>query len=128
MTEKTIPVKSEKDVATTREEERYLRPPVDIYETDDGLTVLCDMPGVNNENIDVNIDDNILTIQGRTEVESKGEPIYSEFNLANFFRQFELSEYVDQEKIAAELKNGVLTLHLPKAEKAKPKKVQIKVG
>ena len=112
----------------TRDQEQYLVPPVDIYETENGLTVVADLPGVENKDVDIRVDNGILTIQARASDGVRGEPRYSEFQLANFFRQFQLSEQVDQGKISAELRHGVLTLTLPKAEKAKPRKVEIKVG
>ncbi len=129
MTEKTIPAKAEaQNVTTTREDERFLKPPVDIYEKADGLVVICDMPGVDRDGIDIKIDNSVLTIQGKVAHAHDADAIYSEFGLMNFFRQFELSEEVDQEKISADLKNGVLTLTLPKVEKAKPKQITVKVG
>jgi HSP20 family protein len=128
MSEKTVPAKTNGQTPATREEERYLKPPVDIYEQDSKLVVVCDVPGVRTEDVDVKVDDNILTIQGKTSYKAPAEPGYAEFNLLNFFRQFELPEQIDQEKISADLKNGVLTVQLPKVEKAKPKQIQIKVG
>ncbi len=128
MTEKTIPIKrEEQDMATTREEERYLKPPVDIYEENHDLVVVCDMPGVAHDGINVSVDNNILTISGKVNHTDRNDEIYREFRLMSFFRQFELSEEVDQEKITAELKNGVLRVVLPKMEKVKPKKIQISV-
>jgi len=112
----------------TRDAERYLVPPVDIYETEQGLTVVADLPGVENKDVDIRVDDGVLTIQARTSEVAQANAVYSEFQLANFFRQFQLSEEVDQDKISAELRHGVLTLQLPRAEKAKPRKVEIKVG
>jgi HSP20 family molecular chaperone IbpA len=113
---------------TTHSRERTLTPPVDIYETPDGLVVLADLPGVSKEGLDVRVENDILTIRGTSSDGLPGEPIYREFELANYFRQFELSEKVDQNKITAELKHGVLTLKLPKAEEAKPKKIEVKVN
>jgi len=127
MTEKTVPVKTEKEVPATREEERYLKPPVDIYENELALVVVSDMPGVSHDNVDVGVDNNILTISGKVKHETCGDEIYREFSLLNFYRQFELSEEVDQDKISADLKNGVLTITLPKVEKPQPKKITIKV-
>lgn len=129
MKEKTVPAKAEPQaVAATREEDRYLRPPVDIYEKEDKLVVICDMPGVSSDQVEVKIDDGILTIQGKTSHKPKGEKIYSEFSLLNFFRQFELPDLINQVKISADLKNGVLALTLPKQEKAKPKQISVKVN
>lgn len=131
MTEKTIPVKKEaNDIQTTREETRYLIPAVDIYEREHELVVICDVPGVDQSGISVGVDENILTIEGKTldREEDVSKEIHREYRLANYYRQFELSDVIDQEKISAELKHGVLTITLPKAEKAKPKKIDIKVN
>ena len=101
---------------------------VDIYETPEGLAVLADLPGVAKDGLDVRVENSLLTIRARTSHAAAGEYIYREYDLVNFFRQFELNERVDQQKISAELKNGVLTLNLPKAEEAKPRKVEIRVA
>ena len=126
-TTQTNVIPAEKRTATTREESRFQIPPVDIYEDKDGLTVIVDMPGVDKENADVRVDNNILTIQGTVKPQAKGEGIYNEFLLLDYFRQFELSDFVDQSKISAELKHGALTIHLPKQEKAKPKQISVSV-
>lgn len=130
MTEKTVPVKKESgDLQITREETRYLKPAVDIYETEAALIVVCDVPGVDKSGITVGVDNNILTIEGKTlaREEDISKEVHREYRLANYHRQFELTEVIDQDKISAELKHGVLTITLPKAEKAKPKKIDIKV-
>jgi HSP20 family protein len=112
----------------TRSEERYVTPPVDIYETAEGLVVKADLPGVPKDALDVRVENNLLTIRGKGSHAAPGEPIYREYGLVNFFRQFELNERVDQQSISAELKHGVLTLRLPKAEEAKPRRVEVKVA
>ena len=89
--------------------------------------LLADMPGVAPNDLTIRLEDNILTIQGKAKHAIDSEPIYREFELVNFFRQFELSDQVDQEKIAARLNNGVLMLELPRAEKAKPRQIPVKV-
>ena len=99
-----------------------------IYETQNSLVLLADMPGVPKENLDVRVDQNTLTIQGKAQHLVKGELIYREIELTGFFRQFEISEDIATDKINAELKCGVLTLNLPKAEKAKQKKIEVKVS
>lgn len=132
MAEKTIPISSkERNPVTreeTRQEERHLSPPVDIYETAEGLTVVADLPGVDKADIDVRVDENMLTIKGKSKHFALGDPISAEYSLLNFFRQFELGEGVDQEKIFADLKQGVLTIQLPKAERVKPKKIKVSVA
>jgi HSP20 family protein len=132
MAEKTVPATSGGKLSTgredTRSQERYITPPVDIYETVVGLVVKADLPGVAKENMDVRVENNLLTIRGKAAHAAPGDPIYREYGLVNFFRQFELNERVDQQQISAELKHGVLTLNLPKAEEAKPRKIDVKLA
>jgi HSP20 family protein len=109
----------------TRHQERYMAPPVDIYETREGLVVLADLPGVAQEALDVRVEQNVLTIRGQARHGAPAEVVYREYDLVNFFRQFALSEKVDQRQITAELKSGVLTLTLPKAEAAKPRQIAV---
>jgi len=131
MAEKTVATNGQNQNAPSREgtrsQERYVTPPVDIYETAGGLVVKADLPGVEKENLDLQVENNLLTIRGKPTHTTAGEAIYREYELVNFFRQFELNEKVDQTKISAELKHGVLTLQLPKAEEAKPRKIQVRV-
>lgn len=112
----------------TRNQEQYITPPVDIYETPDGLVVLADLPGVVQENLEIRVDNNVLTLHGRASSTAPGEANYREYELMHFFRQFELSDKVDQGRITAELKHGVLRLHLPKAEEAKARKIDVQIG
>jgi HSP20 family protein len=111
----------------TRGMERFVPPPVDIYETEEGLVLLADLPGVAPNDLKIRLEDSILTIQARPKHLVEADPIYREFELVNFFRQFELSEEVDQEKIAASLNHGVLKLYLPRAEKAKPREIPVQI-
>jgi HSP20 family molecular chaperone IbpA len=113
---------------STRHHERYVAPPVDIYETQEGLVVLADLPGVAQEGLDVRVDNHVLTIRGHAHHAVPGEAIYREHEPVNFFRQFELSDTVDQSRITADLKWGVLTVTLPKAEKAKPRQIEVCVS
>ncbi len=117
----------EKSLAT-REDTRYLVPPVDIFETNDVLAVVVDLPGVNKDNVDVRVEENILTIKGKADYEPPANPLLGEFNLQGYYRQFQLSDEVDQSRISAESKNGVLTIILPKAEKSKPRQIKVKLG
>lgn len=111
---------------TTRTGERYVSPAVDIYETDEGLTLVADVPGLNDKSLQISIDQGILTIEGEASAGS-GDFRYREFVMAGYWRQFQLPETLDAEKARAEVKRGVLTLHLPKAEAAKPKRIEITV-
>jgi HSP20 family protein len=132
MPEKTVPQyargKEAPGKEETRSEERYVTPAVDIYETSQGLVVKADLPGVAKEGLDLRVENNLLTIRGGAAHAAPGELLYREYELVNFFRQFELSDVVDQLKISAELKNGVLTLNLPKAEEAKPRRIDVHVA
>ena len=109
----------------TRSQERYVTPPVDIYETAEGLVVKADLPGVAKDGLDVQVENNLLTIRAQASHAAPGDLLYREYELAHFFRQFELTDRVDQQKISADLKNGVLTLSLPKAEEAKPRRIDV---
>lgn len=109
----------------TRQEERYAIPPVDIYENDDALTVLADLPGVAPDGLNINVDKGILTIDGRVDAGEVGSLLGQEFDLTSFYRQFRIAETIDTEKIQASVKNGVLHLTLPKVEKAKPRQIPV---
>jgi HSP20 family molecular chaperone IbpA len=131
MAEKTVPTTQNKPLSSreeTRSEERHVTPPVDIYENGDALIVTADLPGVAKENLDVRVENNLLTIRGKPSHLAAGDPVYREYELASFFRQFELNEKVDQANISAELQHGVLTLRLPKAQEAKPRRIEVKVS
>jgi HSP20 family molecular chaperone IbpA len=118
---------SEEMAMTTRESSRYMAPPVDIYETEEGMFVLVDLPGVDKKDFNVRVDNGLLTIQGKPTYDPPKNPLHEEFRLIDFYRQFQLSEDVDQTKISAKAEQGVLTIFLPKAEKAKPRKIQVDV-
>lgn len=131
MTENTVskgkvPARSENELPATRESQLYMSPAVDIFETADGLTVLADVPGVTKDGLDIDVDDKILTIRGSVSVPRREGVISEEFGMMNYFRQFRLSDEVDQSKINASLDKGVLTLTLPKAEHARPRRIEVK--
>ena len=111
---------------TTRTRERYISPAVDIYETEEGLTLIADVPGLSEKSLNISIEQGILTIEGEAAT-GAGNFQYREFVMGGYWRQFQLSETLDAEKARAEVKHGVLTLHLPKAEAAKPKRIAITV-
>lgn len=112
----------------TRARDRYLAAPVDIYETPQELVLLADLPGVHRDDLEVRVEDGVLTIQGRPRPAASGRLVAQEFELAPYFRQFELGEVIDQARIAAELKHGVLTLHLPKVQPARPRRIEVRGG
>ena len=112
----------------TRTRERYVTPPVDIYETPEGLVVMADIPGVGQDDLDVRVDHHLLIIRGHARHAAPHTSVYQEYALVDHFRQFELSDKVDAGKITAELKHGALVLHLPKAEAAKPRQIAVQVS
>jgi HSP20 family protein len=116
----------EKKPESTIPARRFL-PVTDIFETSDALKVILEMPGVDKESVDVRVENDVLTIEGQVDfTKYQGlTPLYTEYNVGNYARSFELSSKIDQERIGAELNNGVITLVLPKAEKAKPRKIKV---
>lgn len=110
-------------------EKPVIVPPVDIYETENEYVIKAEMPGVAKDHIDVTLNNRELEITGRINGAMSDEKNlkYSEFRLYDFHRKFKVGEDIDSSKLAAKLDNGILTLNLPKSERVKPKKIDIKV-
>ena len=128
---KELKVREKQEVAHPAEQTRpgvYFTPTVDIFETDLSLTLLADMPGVTPELLSVDLRDDTLTITGRTPPgrNDAEKPLMTEYDNGTYYRQFSLSEIIDQQKIDAQLKDGVLRLTLPKVAKTVPRKIVIK--
>jgi HSP20 family protein len=106
---------------------RVFLPTADIYETKDALNVVLEMPGVEKSSVEVRVEDGVLKIDGRLDFSKyQGlQPLYTEYNVGHYSRSFRLSSKIDQTKIGAELKDGVLSLVLPKVEEAKPRTIQV---
>ena len=105
-------------------------PDVDIFETEKGLTLLADMPGVKAGDLNIDLRENVLTLDGdvkKPEGQNEVE-VFSEYRTGKYYRQFNLSEIIDQSKIEATMTDGVLRLTLPKVEAAKPRKITIKAS
>ena len=117
------------DAERTREGACYV-PRSDIYETDDDIVVLVDMPGVDENSIDITLEKNILTINGYVEPEEHQDYslMFAEYGVGDYERSFRLSDEIDRDNIAASMKNGVLRLKLPKAGPAKTRKISVKAG
>ena len=132
MAEKTVSRPGSEQAPPRREDtyakERYIAPPVDIYEDAAALTVVADLPGVDKAGLDVRVEDGILTIRGKASHVAPGAPVHQEYELLDFFRQFELPEQIEVDGIRADLKHGVLALRLPKKEKARPRKIEVSVS
>jgi len=120
------PVKKEQaEVVRREEQEQYFQPATDIVETTEGVTLKFDMPGVAKENVDITVDKETLTIIGKAEPEETGTAVYRETHVGDYRRQFTLSGDMDPNNIAAIMSDGVLTVTVGKAAKAKPRRVQI---
>jgi HSP20 family protein len=112
--------------ASPRGERRLVAPAVDIYEEDDGLVIVADMPGVPRDGVSAGVEGGVLTIEGKVPQPSEAEAaLYSEYEPADFHRCFALGESIDPGGITATLHNGVLTVRLPKAEAARTRKIEI---
>jgi HSP20 family molecular chaperone IbpA len=107
---------------------RIFLPTADIYETQDALSVTLEMPGVEKSNVEVSVEDGVLKVEGRLDFSKyQGlQPIYTEYNVGNYSRSFRLSSKIDQSSISAELKDGVLSLVLPKVQEVKPRTIPLK--
>ena len=107
---------------------RTFLPTADIFEAEDALHVVLEMPGVEKDNINLSVREGVLNIEGRLDFAKYKDlqPLYTEYNVGNYSRSFRLSTSIDQNKIGAELKDGVLSLTLPKLEEAKPRTIQIR--
>lgn len=109
---------------------RYFMPDVDISENDEALRLWADMPGVSEKDVNITLKDSVLTITGLVSTAGYGElePLYTEYNVGNYVRQFTLNEQIDEARIKARMRNGVLQVELPKREQAKPRKIEVAAG
>ena len=106
---------------------RFFLPVVDIQELNDSLKLYADMPGVKQSDVEVTLNGGTLTIVGTvsTEAYQKLAPLYTEYNVGSYFRQFELNEDIDDQRINATMRDGVLELTLPKSERARPRRIEV---
>jgi len=114
---------------TTKPEKQFI-PAVDIFENNEQVTIIAEMPGVPLESINVNLEDDLLTITGDRQPEELQEarPLLREYEIGHYHRRFTLAETIEQEKVQASLNEGMLTIILPKTAPAKPRKIEIKTG
>jgi HSP20 family protein len=132
MTEKEMPFRGKQEVQGAGEPTKggfTFVPAVDIFESEEALTLVADLPGVSPEGIRIDLKDDQLTVAGVADDPSDPQErvLLKEYETGHYLRQFALGEVIDQSRISAQLKNGVLTLVLPKVEKAKPRRIEIKV-
>jgi HSP20 family protein len=128
---KEIQVKPKQEVTSPAEQTKpgvVFTPSVDIFETDRELTLLADLPGVTAENLTIDLRENTLTLTGEVGPFERAneEDILIEYEIGKYYRQFSLSNVIDQSKINAKLTDGVLRLTLPKVEEAKPRKIEVR--
>ena len=105
-----------------------VRPPVDIFENVEEYLVVADMPGVTKDALDIRLETDQLTLCGRVAEEDLGTAVEREYRLVDYQRTFQLPNVINRDKVSAELKNGVLTLHLPKVDAVKPRRIEVKAS
>ncbi len=132
MTTESLTAKSDGDVAETEPTRSgpCFRPNVDILERGEELLVMADMPGADPEGIDIDFEDGVLTIQARVKPRQGENARYlrRDYEVGDFYRTFRVSEKIDASRITADYQAGVLTLHLPKSEASKPRKIEVAAG
>jgi HSP20 family protein len=126
-----LSVQQKKELASKEEKtvpSRYFVPNTDIYETEEALTLVMEIPGVEKKDLDVQLENDVLRVEGRIDFSKyEGlEPVYAEYNVGHFVRSFTLSNKVDQEGIRAELAEGLLTLTLQKAKSAAQRRIEVR--
>lgn len=132
MSEQELKVQHKQEVAQAGEATKpgkYFIPAVDIYETDQEVTVIAEMPGVTAGGIEVTLEDDVLTIKGKKEAEEhpNARILLQEYESGSYQRRFTVAETIDQDKIRASLNNGLLKVILPKTEPAKPRKIEVQI-
>jgi HSP20 family protein len=125
-----LTVRDKKEMVSKEEKTtsgRYFVPNADIYETDEALMVVMEMPGVDRGNLNISLENDVLGVDGRIDFSKYDgmEPVYTEYNIGHYTRSFTLSSKIDQERISAQLEDGVLTLALPKAAQARTRRISI---
>jgi HSP20 family protein len=132
MTEQELKPKEKEEAPLKGERVRPGRvfiPAVDIYETPEALVLIADMPGVSSDKVTLDLKENLLTIFGQVGPPPEKEtPLAQEYAVGDYYREFQVGELIDTAKIEAAVKDGVLTLTLPKAERAKPRRIEVKSG
>jgi HSP20 family protein len=125
-----LEVQNKKELVSKEEKTvpaRYYVPATDIYETEDALTVVMEVPGVERKDIDINLERDVIRVEAHIDPSKYDglDPLYTEYNVGHFARSFTLSGKIDQQQIGAQLEDGVLTLTLRKAKDAMPRRIAI---
>jgi len=126
----SVATRAQSEPAEQRQEALMLRPAVDIYEDDNGITVLADMPGVSRERLNVQVDKNNLVIEGDAQIDMPAgiNALYADIRATHYYRSFTLSSELQHDQIDAHLKDGLLTVRIPKRAELKPRKVEIRTS
>jgi len=130
---KALQAKEKAEVTTPAEQTKpgvVFTPAVDIFETDKEITLLADMPGVKADSLDIDLHENVLSLNGDVKSPEGAHEVdvIREYRTGKYYRQFTLSQVIDQSKIEAAMKDGVLRLRLPKVEAATPRKIAVRSG
>ncbi len=122
------PVGDESEANPTARPRPTITPPIDIHDGPDGLTLVADLPGTNETNLTIQLEHNVLTLDARIDAPAPDgmRLVHQEYPVGDYHRSFILSDDVDRDRIAAELKDGVLKLFLPKADRARARRIEIK--
>lgn len=128
--EKSLQVQEKKELAAKEEQTapaRFYVPYTDIYETEKALWVSMEMPGVEKDKVEVRLEKNVLAIEGRIDFSKYQnlKPLYTEYNIGHYRREFRLSSEIDSQRISAKLDNGVLTVELPKSQETMPRRITV---
>ena len=128
MTEKNLSINKDRELAAgERRVDTWLNPAVDIYEDDQALTLVADLPGVPKERLNLGIDKGVLTIEALAPSASDEHGLYREFGTTGYQRRFQLPDTLEFDKVAAELKDGVLKVTMPKSAAARPRKIEVTI-
>lgn len=120
--------KTQQTKAIRRHEADTFVPLTDIWETPEEIILKLDMPGVSKENLDIKVESDMLKIHGKIEAQQSGNQLYAEQRFGDFYREFSLSNDLNQDKINASIQAGILTVKIAKSEKVKPRKIQIEAA
>ncbi len=129
MSDKELTINKGSDAALARDRkiENWLTPAVDIYENDGSLTLVADLPGVPKDRLNLGIDKGVLTIEALAPAAADQGGLYREFGTTGYYRRFQLPDTLEFDKVAAEMKDGVLTVTMPKGAAARPRKIEVTV-
>ena len=118
------------ETSENRQEDATLRPPVDIFETAEGITLVADMPGVARDDLSLQVDGDTLTVEGKATVDTRDgmEALYADVRATRYQRSFKLSSELDTDAIDAALRSGVLRVQIPKRAEVRPRKIEVRTG